>query len=267
MARRFGIRPSHEMGQNFLVDRRARDAIMAVVGQPSRVLEIGAGLGALTQGLLEQGTTVLAAELDPRCVSALGLLGRHHEGLRVLPGDILDWLPRLEGEVFDEVVGNLPFQLTGTLLPRLLRRRPQLGVAHLLVQREVARRLAAGPGDWSLSTLALRLGASVVVEFDLGPESFWPRPKVHSSLISIRPEGSIAPELAERLLALARPLFQARRKQLHNGLSAALGGAPREAAELLRQAGIEPSRRPGTLGVEEWRQLLTVCSGAKEPVR
>ncbi|MGA9920038.1 MAG: 16S rRNA (adenine(1518)-N(6)/adenine(1519)-N(6))-dimethyltransferase RsmA [Candidatus Dormiibacterota bacterium] len=257
VARRFGISPSREMGQNFLVDRDVRDAIAAAAGPVGEVLEIGPGLGALTQGLLERGVRVVGVELDPRCVAALGLLRSRYPGLTVVEADILQVVPAQLGMRSPTVLGNLPYRITGALLPSLLGWDPPPVVCHLLVQREVARRLAAPQGDWSLSTLTLRAVAEVSIDFDVAPTSFWPSPQVHSSLITVRPLQESDPGLSSQLSTLARPMFQARRKQLHHGLALSLGINPAEAMVLLRSIEIDPVRRPGSLNLEEWRRLVS----------
>lgn len=256
VARRFGISPRRELGQHFLIDRQVRDAIVQVAAGAGEVLEIGPGLGSLTQGLLEAGLRVVGVELDPRCVTALGLLRSAHPGLTVVEADILKVVPQELGMTAPTVLGNLPYRITGALLPRILGWRPPPAVCHLLVQREVGRRLAAPQGDWSLATLALRVGAEVTVDFDVAPSSFWPSPQVHSSLITVRPRKESDPELLSKLTVLARPMFQARRKQLHHGLARSLQVTPAEASELLRSAEIDPARRPGSLDLEEWRRLI-----------
>lgn len=256
VARRFGISPRREMGQNFLVDRSVRDAIAAAASPAREVLEIGPGLGALTQGLLERGVRVVGVEIDSRCVAALGLLRSRYPELRVVEADILQILPAQLGMRAPTVLGNLPYRITGALLPRLLAWDPPPEACHLLVQREVARRLAAPQGDWSLSTLALRVVAEVAIDFDVAPASFWPSPQVHSSLITIRPRRELDPELGSELVALARPMFQARRKQLHHGLARSLGIEPGEAIQLLRSIEVDPARRPGNLELAEWRRLV-----------
>ncbi len=265
VARRFRVVPQHGMGQNFLVDQAARDAIVATLdGEgPSRgqIVEIGSGLGALSQGLLAAGYSVLGIEVDPRCVAALGLLRASHPEFQVMEADVLRVAPGdLNLAPIFRVAANLPYQLTGAVLQRLTEWRPQPAACHLLVQREVARRLAADLGDWSLSTLALRLVAEVEIAFDVGPESFWPRPKVTSSLLIIRPRRDDPGGTPSQIMALARPIFQQRRKQLHHGLAGALGIDSREASKVLMAARIDPASRPGALGTDEWVRLASEVS-------
>ncbi|MDA8330877.1 MAG: 16S rRNA (adenine(1518)-N(6)/adenine(1519)-N(6))-dimethyltransferase RsmA [Candidatus Dormibacteraeota bacterium] len=265
VARRFRVVPQHGMGQNFLVDQAARDAIVATLdGEgPSRgqIVEIGSGLGALSQGLLAAGYSVLGIEVDPRCVAALGLLRASHPEFQVMEADVLRVAPGdLNLAPIFRVAANLPYQLTGAVLQRLTEWRPQPAACHLLVQREVARRLAADLGDWSLSTLALRLVAEVEIAFDVGPESFWPRPKVTSSLLITRPRRDAPGGNPSQIMALARPIFQQRRKQLHHGLAGALGIDSREASKVLMAARIDPASRPGALGTDEWVRLASEVS-------
>jgi 16S rRNA (adenine1518-N6/adenine1519-N6)-dimethyltransferase len=257
VARRFQVGPQHRLGQNFLVSRAVRDAIVAKVDAAIPALEIGCGLGALSQGLLQQGVALTGLELDPNCVAALRLLQADHPQFRVVEADALAVSPKELGLAPPyQVVANLPYQITGAILPRLMEWSPQPATCRLLVQREVARRLTADLGDWSLATLALRLVATVSWEFDVDPQSFWPSPKVWSSLIELRPKPDAKPELLPELLDLARPIFQMRRKQIHHGLARALGGDSARSFEILSAAAIEPTRRPGSLGLEDWLRLL-----------
>jgi 16S rRNA (adenine1518-N6/adenine1519-N6)-dimethyltransferase len=252
------VSPRRGLSQNFLVDREVRDSIVAALPpDPGRVVEIGCGLGALSQGLLTAGHLVTGIEIDPGCVAALGLLRADFPQFELVRADALRVGPADLGlSSHYTVVGNLPYQITGAILPRLMEWVPKPGSCHFLVQREVARRLAGAAGDWSLATLSLRVVADVEVRFEIGPESFWPSPRVHSSLVSISPRQTVDPDLQARLLALARPMFQQRRKQLHHGLANALGISPPDAASILRSVGIDPQRRPGTLELSEWWLLL-----------
>lgn len=264
VARRFRVGPQHQLGQNFLVSGEVRDAIVAKVDLGIPALEIGCGLGALSQGLLLAGVELTGVELDPSCVAALRLLQADHPGFRVVEADALAVTPDELSLVNPyQVVANLPYQITGAILPRLMEWLPQPVTCHLLVQREVAKRLTAGIGDWSLATLALRLVATVTWEFDVDPASFWPSPKVWSSLIELRPRPDARPELLPELMGLARPIFQMRRKQIHHGLARALGGDSARAFEALAAVGIEPTRRPGSLGLEDWVLLLQECGSGR----
>ena len=258
VARRFQVSPQHGLGQNFLVDREVRDAIVASLpASPGQLVEIGCGLGSLSQGLLEAGHPLIGIEIDPACLAALGLLRAQFPEFQVVLGDALQLGPeQLSVSAPYTVVGNLPYQITGALLPRLMAWTPPPRTCLLLVQREVARRLAAPAGDWSLASLALRLVAEVELQFDIPPDRFWPAPKVHSSLLKITPTAGPSGDRSAQLLRLARPMFQQRRKQLHHGLANALGVAPAEAATRLRAVGIDPQRRPGTLDPGEWWRLL-----------
>lgn len=261
MARRFGLSPQRSLGQSFLVDRDVRDRIVAEVGALALVVEIGCGLGSLTQGLLEAGHRVVGVEVDPSAVAALGLLRAHHPDLTVVEGDVLHLDPgSLRVLAPYTVAGNLPYRITGAILPHVLSWRPAPLACHFLLQREVARRIAATPGDWSLATLAVRLVAEVEQRFDVAPSSFWPQPEVYSSLVAITPHPDVDRTAVERLIQLARPVFQQRRKQLRQGLASALGVPPDAAAVVLAAAGIDPTRRPGTLGISEWAALSAAIS-------
>ena len=227
------------------------------------VVEVGPGLGALTQALLEAGATVVAVEIDPACRAALGLLGHHYPGLRVVAGDILAQDPTTLGLPERYLVaGNLPYNLTGALLPRLLTWEPAPQRCGVLIQREVAARLDADQGNWSLATLTVRLLAQTQRHFDVPAQAFWPPPKVVSTFLGLVP-AAVAPE-GERLavLRLARTVFQERRKQLAHGVGRAVQRPAATVRPWLAGAGFDPERRPGTLSVEEWRRLAAALEGA-----
>jgi 16S rRNA (adenine1518-N6/adenine1519-N6)-dimethyltransferase len=265
VARRFGLSPERGRGQSFLVDRRVRDAIVASLpDSPQLVLEVGPGLGALTQGLLEAGRPVVGVEVDPRAVAALGLLRVRHSGLRVVEASALRIGPAELGlEPPYIAVGNLPYSITGALLRHLLDLDPAPESCHFLLQREVAQRLAAPAGQWSLATLAVQLAATCEVRLEAGPESFWPRPRVSSALVELVPRRGLGPAARDRLLRLARPIFQQRRKQLRHGLAMSLGLSPQRAAQLLELAQIDPAQRPGAIDLGQWVRLAGVLEGGE----
>ncbi|MGC8473938.1 MAG: 16S rRNA (adenine(1518)-N(6)/adenine(1519)-N(6))-dimethyltransferase RsmA [Candidatus Dormibacteria bacterium] len=268
VARRFGLSPERGRGQSFLVDRQVRDAIVASLpDSPPLVLEVGPGLGSLTQGLLEAGRTVVGVEVDHRAAAALGLLRVRHPELRVVEESALRVGPEELGiKAPYIVVGNLPYSITGALLSHLLDMDPAPLTCHVLLQREVALRLAAPVGRWSLATLAVQLAATCEVRLQVGPESFWPRPKVSSALVELVPRRALERRAREALLQLARPVFQQRRKQLRHGVALATGVSPQRAARLLEMAQIDPAQRPGAIDLGQWVRLATVLgAGDGEP--
>jgi 16S rRNA (adenine1518-N6/adenine1519-N6)-dimethyltransferase len=266
VARRVGLRRDPNLGQHFLVDREVLDAIVEALapGPESEVLEIGCGLGTLTGALAARAGRVVAIDIDPACVAGTEITQRAHANVTVLQADarVIDaaalgfrpgWL----------ATGNLPYQLTGLVLTRLLEAADPPARAVVLVQREVAARLAAEPGDWSLATVAVRLQAGVERLRDVPPEAFDPPPAVHSSILRLVPGRMMDAATRASVIALARPLFQSRRKTLRNGLGRALGNDTAAASAVLRAAGIDPGRRPGTLRLDEWELLARAVADVR----
>jgi 16S rRNA (adenine1518-N6/adenine1519-N6)-dimethyltransferase len=253
----------HRLGQNFLVDRAALMRIVDALelSPDDEVFEIGPGIGTLTVELASRAARVLAVELDEAAVRATAITLHDHPNVEVVRQDALRADPLAlglhEGYV---AAGNIPYQITAPLITRLLEMPSPPRRAVLLVQREVAARLAAAPGGWGLFTVAVRSLATVERLGDVPPSSFEPPPAVHSSVLRLTP----APQLdaAERtaVLDLARGAFQMRRKTLRHGLGRALGGDEAAAMAVLDAAGIASSRRPETLDLEEWRALARVAA-------
>jgi 16S rRNA (adenine1518-N6/adenine1519-N6)-dimethyltransferase len=266
VARRVGLHRDTSLGQHFLVDRVVLDAIVDALdpSPDSEVLEIGCGLGTLTGALAARARRVVAIDIDPACVAGTEITQRANPNVTVLQADArvveaaalgftTGWL----------ATGNLPYQLTGLVLMRLVEAEQPPARAVVLVQREVAARLAAAPGDWSLATVAIRSLAEVERVRDVPPSAFDPPPAVHSSIIRIVPSPKADPAIRSSMLALAKPLFQSRRKTLRNGVSRALGGDLAGAGVALADAGIDPGRRPGTLRLDEWELLARAVAEVK----
>jgi 16S rRNA (adenine1518-N6/adenine1519-N6)-dimethyltransferase len=260
-----GLRARHALSQNFLADVDVLDAIL-VEADPRpgrRILEIGPGLGLLTAGLLDAGAVVTAVELD-RGLAAF-LRDRFAEPLesgrlRLIEGDALDEdLPRLVETPFD-VVANLPYHITSPILHRLLGEPPRPDRLVLMVQREVAERIAALPGGMSYLSVFVQYHARVRIAFDVPPEAFEPEPAVRSAVIVVEPypldDRLPTPEAEDALWRLVQAAFRERRKMLHNVLSRQLPVEPAVVADALRTAGIAPDRRPQTVAVGEWLKLL-----------
>lgn len=266
VARRVGLRRDTSLGQHFLVDRDVLDAIVDALdpSPDSEVLEIGCGLGTLTGALAARARRVVAIDIDPACVAGTEITQRANPNVTVLQADARVVEPAALGFTTGWLAtGNLPYQLTGLVLMRLVEADQPPARAVVLVQREVAARLAAGPGDWSLATVAIRSLADVERVRDVPPSAFDPPPAVHSSIIRIVPSPKADPAIRSSMLALAKPLFQSRRKTLRNGVSRALGGDLAGAGVALADAGIDPGRRPGTLRLDEWELLARAVAEVK----
>jgi 16S rRNA (adenine1518-N6/adenine1519-N6)-dimethyltransferase len=260
VARRFGIQFRRRWGQNFLADRGQLDRLVEALGiQPSdHVVEIGPGLGVLTRELATLAASVVGVEIDPACVRALALTLRGLPHVRIIEGDILSQpIAQLSPGPY-RVLGNIPYNLTGALLSRLLEQPDPPAQIDLLVQKEVAERIAAAPGDWSLATLGVRAYGRADLILAIPREAFFPVPQVASALLRIVPEPVpvIPRQDLPAFFEFARPFFQARRKQLPYVLTKRLGLSSVAAREHLTQLGIDPARRPETLSLEEWRRLF-----------
>jgi len=262
-----GFRPSRRLGQNFLLDENMSRALVRDAGvvEGDFVLEVGPGLGFLTRPLLDAGARVLAVEIDGRLAELLRADLGEEPRFELVQGDVLagkhelapevrEHLPGNAGEAREgeepwRLVANLPYSVSAPLLA-VLAALPAPPVAmDVLVQLEVARRLAAEPGGRDWGPLSVRLQASYRVELGrrVGPELFWPRPKVDSAWVRLRRRADAPPrEEAERLAGLGAALFGRRRQALGRVLGELLGD--REAARaLLEELGVEPRRRAETL--------------------
>lgn len=261
VARQAGVVARRRFGQNFLVDRSVLDDMVRHIdpGATDDVVEIGPGLGVLTLALAERAGRVVAVEIDPACLRATRMSLGPATNVDLVAADALRFDPR--GYVGTDFIaaGNIPYNITTPLLSHLfeLEMPPRRGV--FLVQREVAQRLAAAPGDWSLATVAIRSIAAVDVVRVVPPSSFMPAPAVHSAIIIMRPEFVLTVSERRAVLDLARSAFQLRRKTLRHGMTRALAGDASAAESALARAGIDARRRPETLTLAEWRTLAVAA--------
>lgn len=258
---RHGLGASKGRSQNHLVDNRVLEDIVElaspVPGQ--RILEIGPGLGILTSALLETGANVTAVEIDPRLVGHLRtrFVEVDEGSLTLIEANVLDVpIADLVSPPYD-VVANLPYHITSPVLHHLLGEDPRPDRFVLMVQREVAERIAAAPGGMSYLSVFVQYHADVRVARIVAASSFEPAPSVQSAvLVGTVRERRLSPEGEERLWRLVQAGFRERRKMLHNVLPRQLPHIGRERFEAaLDEVGIATDRRPQTLSVEEWMKL------------
>jgi 16S rRNA (adenine1518-N6/adenine1519-N6)-dimethyltransferase len=261
--REAGLRARHNLSQNFLADVDVLEGILREADpSPGRgVLEIGPGLGFLTGGLLAAGAGVTSVELDRGLVAILRerFTDEIESGaLRIIEGDALDQdLVDLVAPPYD-VVANLPYHITSPVLHRLLGRAPRAERLVLMVQREVAERVAAAPGGLSYLSVFVQYHARARLAFRVPRESFEPAPKVESAVLVLEPyppDDRLDPEAEDHLWRIVQAAFRERRKMLHNVLARQLPVPPEQVDAALASVGIARDRRPQTVAVGEWIAL------------
>jgi 16S rRNA (adenine1518-N6/adenine1519-N6)-dimethyltransferase len=264
LLRRLGLRPRKGLSQSFLVDRRVCATIIraADLEPTDEVLEVGPGLGVLTAELLRHAGRVVAVELDRQLAAALPALLGESARLEVVQADALAIDPSAYFAGGYKLVANLPYNITSPLLMRVLQapRRPARLV--VMVQREVAERIAAPAGDLSYLAVAVQLYATPRIVRTVPATAFYPRPRVESAVLrlDVRPAPAVVPEAPTAFLRFVQAGFKQPRKQLRNSLAEGLGCPPPEAERRLRGADVDPTRRPQTLTLDEWARLYATPS-------
>ena len=264
---RHGLRPRKELGQHFLVDARVLERLLQCIAPApdSVILEFGAGVGVLTERCLDAGARVVAVELDDGMATLLRAeLGtRAHFELLHMDLAALDVpaLRRRLGVATLKVAGNLPYQLTSTVLFGLLDLEDHLQDAVFMVQREVGERLVGAPGSRQYGILSVVLQAfyELAIVARVRPGAFLPPPRVDSCILQVRPRpGGPALQWSERahFVRLVRSVFNERRKVLRNTLKKFYGLDSAALATCATTAGIEFGRRPESLHVGEFVRLL-----------
>ncbi len=261
LLRQFGLHPSKGLGQNFLVEDAAlrKIAALANLGPEDAVLEIGPGLGNLTRYLALSARAVVAVELDGSLFPVLRAVLAPYPNVRLIQGDILALSPSelMQGSGY-VVVANLPYYITSAAIRHLLsdEARPQRAV--LTLQREVAERLCAAPGDMSLLALSVQVYGKPEIVTHLPAHAFYPAPKVDSAVVRLEvyPQPVIPADRMEQFFRLAKAGFSQKRKTLRNALSGGLGIPAAQASKILKSAQVDPRRRAETLSLEEWGILV-----------
>ena len=260
LLKRYGLRADKKLGQNFLQDPFALEEIVsAAQTEPNdTVLEVGPGLGSLTRYLAASARQVIAVELDSDLIPPLQAVTSPYHNITIIHGDILKISPKeLVHEPNYLVVANIPYYITSAIIRHLLESENKPRRIVLTIQKEVADRICAQPGDMSLLALSVQVYGHPRIEKRIPAGAFFPPPKVDSAVLSINidPSPRIKNELLDTFFRLIKAGFSQKRKTLRNSLSSGLHISTAASEELLTKTGIDPMRRAETLSIEEWQSL------------
>ncbi|MBI3287651.1 MAG: 16S rRNA (adenine(1518)-N(6)/adenine(1519)-N(6))-dimethyltransferase RsmA [Chloroflexi bacterium] len=273
---RFGLRPKKSLGQNFATSAALiRSLVEAAELEPGDVvLEVGPGLGTLTRALAQRAGSVIAVEIDTRLMPILRQTLADLSNVHLIEGDILKVDPgsllraaRIGTERY-QVVANLPYYLTSHLLRHLLESIPSPERMVVTVQREVAQRIVAGPGQMSLLAVSVQFFSRPRLVARVPRGAFWPSPGVESAVLRL---DTRIPPLGhgerERFFEMVRAGYSQRRKYLRNALAQGTGRSSQEIEAALRQAGLSERSRAQDLSVEDWIRLLQTLNATPSEKR
>ena len=258
---RFKLRADKKLGQNFLIDEQVVRQIVAAaeLSEADTVLEVGPGIGTLTQGLAESKAKVVAVELDTRLLPVLATTLEGYDNVRVVHGDILkvNIMEEVGAPEF-KVCANLPYYITTPIIFALLEKRLPMERLVAMVQKEVAERMAAQPGgkDYGALSVAIQYYTEPEIAFIVPPTSFIPAPAVDSAVIVCKRRSKPPVEVCDEGLffSVVKAAFSLRRKMLSNSLKN-MGIKSERVAKWLELAGVDGKRRAETLSLEDFAKL------------
>ena len=267
---RFKLRADKKLGQNFLIDENIVRNIVAAaeLSDKDTVLEVGPGIGTLTQGLAESGASVVAVELDKRLLPVLDTTLEGYDNVRIVNGDILqvDIMQTVGVDEF-KVCANLPYYITTPIIFALLEKRLPMERLVAMVQKEVAERMAAKPGGkgYGALSVAIQYYTEPEIAFIVPPSSFIPAPSVDSAVIVCKRREKPPVEVCDEALffRVVKAAFSLRRKMLNNSLKN-MGIKGEQVAKWLELAGVDGKRRAETLSLEEFAALTNTFAASKE---
>lgn len=258
---RFKLRADKKLGQNFLIDANIVRNIVAAaeLSETDTVLEVGPGIGTLTQGLAESKAKVVAVELDTRLLPVLATTLEGYDNVRVVHGDILkvNIMDEVQAESF-KVCANLPYYITTPIIFALLEKRLPMERLVAMVQKEVAERMAAQPGgkDYGALSVAIQYYTEPEIAFIVPPTSFIPAPAVDSAVIVCKRRAKPPVDVCDEALffRVVKAAFSLRRKMLSNSLKNMVIKSE-QVAKWLELAGVDGKRRAETLSLEDFAKL------------
>jgi 16S rRNA (adenine1518-N6/adenine1519-N6)-dimethyltransferase len=265
LLRKNKIRPKKSFGQNFLVDDEALTQILAAakLTRTDTVVEVGPGLGVMTEHLSRHARDVIAIELDDNLAAFLKETTGDKPNINVISGDILQMPP--SGFVGDNpylVVANLPYSIAAGILRHFLEaeKKPQRMI--VMVQKQVAENICASPGRLGILGISVQIYSRPRLLFTLKPDSFFPSPKVDSAVIelTVYDKPQIPGDIIDAFFATVRAGFRSPRKQIRNSLALGLQRPTATIGQWLLDAHLDPRQRPQTLTIGEWANLTTIIN-------
>jgi len=263
-----GLKARKSLGQNFLVVDSIRDAIIeaAALSADDTVLEVGPGLGVLTEKLAASAGRLIAVELDANLAQKLGKKLGAYTNVSIVHEDILKQdLNALVGVSCYKVVANIPYYITSPILRYFTRADNRPVMMIIMMQEEVAREVTAPEGKMGFLAVSMRLFSNPEIILKVPADSFYPVPRVDSAVVrfNMLPAPALDITDIDGFLELVHCGFASPRKQLRNSLSIGLKIEASEADKMLRRAGIDPGRRPGALSLSEWSALYEEAGGGR----
>ncbi|MFH0853782.1 MAG: 16S rRNA (adenine(1518)-N(6)/adenine(1519)-N(6))-dimethyltransferase RsmA [bacterium] len=251
--------PRRERSQNFMIDRSVIKEMVSVskVNKNDTVLEIGPGVGILTEELLKNAKKVVAVEIDSNLVQILKKRLGQTSNLQAVKDDIRT-VHLLNLGLVDRqyhLISNLPYQITSLVLKNFLSLEPKPQKMTLVIQKEVAERLVAPQGKKSLLTISVEVYGRAIFHKIVTADSFWPQPKVDSALITIELYPKAQYRDLKKFFQVVKSGFRNKRKQLHNSLSAGLGIDQEKIITTLKSININPASRPQELVLDQWCEI------------
>lgn len=270
LANKSGLRPQRQSGQNFLIDWEVLQKIIqsANLSKQDRIIEIGAGFGILTRELAERTKKVWAIELEKRFIPPLRKLAVAFPAVEIIKEDVLKVnIGALVKQEPYKLVANIPYNITSQVLRRFLEQEPKPSLIVFLIQKEVAERIVAEPGNISLLSVSVQLYGNPKIVQQVDKRSFWPQPQVDSVILKIsgiKNRNAMEQELKElnitekELFQVARVSFSARRKQIHNNLTNGFHADKNKIIGCLQEIGLDPAIRAQNLLISDWKRLTSI---------
>lgn len=249
--------PKKFLGQNFLTNEKIADEIVAAadLSRDDIVVEVGPGLGILTERLVKQAGEVWAIEKDYDLATKLQNRYKNTKNIKIIHQDAL-WFDLFKLSKY-KVVANIPYSITSPLIRKFIENEPRPEMMVLMVQKEVAERICAKPGDSSrgLLTIIVEFYAEAEILFEVNRKEFWPQPKVDSAVIKLKVKSEKLKVNEKEFFRVVKAGFSRKRAQIHNSLAATLRLPKDQVLEILKKAQIDSTMRAEDLGLDDWDNL------------